>query len=118
VDADHSTAASPPVTRYQTDLTDAEWRVLAVAGAAAIVFSLIGVGGITLKWEEARRAAEADANLRVEQAEQQRLAAAKAEQELQARAAAEAMHPFSNYSANIDVRAATKKRVCETFYQQ
>jgi transposase len=29
VDADHSTAANRPVTRYQTDLTDAEWRVIA-----------------------------------------------------------------------------------------
>lgn len=75
-----------------------------VGAAAAAVLLLIGVSGYTffrhlveqpvqraeLKWEEERRAAEAQANRKVQQAEEQRLAAVKAEQERQARAAAEA----------------------------
>ena len=39
------------------------------------------------KWEEERKAAEAEAKRKADEAEQQRLAAAKAEQERQARAA-------------------------------
>jgi hypothetical protein len=82
------------------------WRVGAVVGVAAmLVLLLVGVGGYTflryidergvhqaeLKLEEERRAIEAEANRKVEQAEQQRLAAVQAvEQERQARAAAEA----------------------------
>jgi TIR domain/Tetratricopeptide repeat len=102
----------------------ARWRVRAVAGVTAMaVLLLVGVGGYTfvrhlidqgiqraeLKWEEERKApeaevnrkvvdqerqataaAEADAKRKAEEAEQQRLAAVKAEQERQATAAAEA----------------------------
>ena len=82
------------------------WRGRAAVGAAAVVvLLLIGVGGYAflrhfveqgvqraeLKWEEERRAAEAQANRKVAQAEQQPSTAPKAvEQESQARAAAEA----------------------------
>ena len=102
----------------------ARWRVRAVAGVTAMAaLLLVGVGGYTfvrhlidqgiqraeLKWEEERKApeaevnrkvvdqerqataaAEADAKRKAEEAEQQRLAAVKAEQERQATAAAEA----------------------------
>jgi tetratricopeptide (TPR) repeat protein len=75
-----------------------------VGAAAAAVLLLIGVSGYTffrhlveqrvqraeLKWEEERRAAEVEANRKVQQAEEQRLAAVKAEQERQAQAATEA----------------------------
>ena len=78
-------------------------RKAVVGAAAAAVLLLIGVSGYTffrhlveqrvqradLKWEEERRAAEADANRKVQQAEEQRLAAVKSGQERQARAAAE-----------------------------
>jgi tetratricopeptide (TPR) repeat protein len=78
------------------------WRVRMLASATAVaVLILIGIGGYTfvqhilvqrvqqaeLKGEEARRAAEAEANRKVEEAEKQGLAA---EQERQARATAEA----------------------------
>jgi hypothetical protein len=81
------------------------WRVRAAIGAAAVaVLLLIGWGGYAfiqqmlttveqtvqqaeLKWEEERKAAEAEAKRKTDEAEQQRLAAAKAEQERQARAA-------------------------------
>jgi hypothetical protein len=81
------------------------WRVRAAIGAAAVaVLLLIGWGGhafiqqmlttveqtvqqAELKWEEERKAAEAEAKRKADEAEQQRLAAAKAEQERQARAA-------------------------------
>jgi hypothetical protein len=102
------------------------WRVRAAVGVAAMaVLLLVGLGGYTfvrnfaergvqqaqLKWEEERRAIEAEANRKVEEAErerqakaaaeaeqkrkadeveQQRLAAVKAEQDRQARVAAEA----------------------------
>ena len=102
----------------------ARWRLRAVAGVTAMAaLLLVGVGGYTfvrhlidqgiqraeLKWEEERKApeaevnrkvvdqerqataaAEADAKRKAEEAEQQRLAAVKAEQERQATAAAEA----------------------------
>ena len=82
------------------------WRMWAApAVAVAIVLLLIGAGGYALlrhmveqgvhqaelKWEEERRAIELEANRKVEEAEQQRLAALNAAaQERQARAAAEA----------------------------
>jgi len=75
------------------------WRGKAVVGtAAAAVLLLIGVSGYTffrhlveqrvqraeLRWEEERRTAEAEANRKVQQAEEQRLAAVKADEERQA----------------------------------
>src|SRR5262249_59866205 len=75
------------------------WRGKAVVGtAAAAVLLLIGVSGYTffrhlveqrvqraeLRWEEERRAAEAEANRNVQQAEEQRVAAVKADEERQA----------------------------------
>src|SRR5262249_42444089 len=120
------------------------WRGKAVVGtAAAAVLLLIGVSGYTffrhlaeqrvqraeLRWEEERRAAEAESNRKVQQAgeqgleavkadgerraaeadakrkadeaEQQRLAAVKADQERQARAAAEAQANHKAYLAAI-----------------
>jgi len=88
------------------------WRGKVLVGAAAAaVLLLTGWGGYTflrhiaeqgvqraelgrqLKWEEERKAVEAEANRKLEQqeqAEQQRLTALKAEQERETRAAAEA----------------------------
>ena len=88
------------------------WRMQAIGVAAIGALFLLGLAGYKffnsgraeveessrsvqqqaeLKWEEERRAIEAEASRKVEQAEQQRLAAVQAvERERQARAAAEA----------------------------
>ena len=74
------------------------WRGKAVVGAAALAVLLLIGGGYIVEYgmqradlKEQRRAAEAEVNRRAGEAEQQRLAALKtAEQERQARAAAEA----------------------------
>jgi tetratricopeptide (TPR) repeat protein len=99
------------------------WRGKAVVGtAAAAVLLLIGLSGYTffrhlveqrvqraeLRWEEERRAAEAEADRKVQQAEEQRLAAVKAEQERQERAAAEADAKRSADEAELQRLAAVK----------
>src|SRR5258705_4080847 len=88
----------------------ARWRARVAIGAAAVaVLLLIGWGGFAFfrhtveesvqqaqlkweldKWEEWRKAAEAEAKRKADEAEQQRLVAVKAEQDRQAREAAEA----------------------------
>src|SRR6478672_3884592 len=83
----------------------ARWRARVAIGAAAVaVLLLVGWGGYAffrqtlergvqqaeLKWEEERKAADAEAKRKADEAEQQRLAAAKAEQERQASTEAEA----------------------------
>jgi tetratricopeptide (TPR) repeat protein len=81
----------------------ARWRVGAVAGVTAMAVLLLGLWAATtfvqnrdvrqaeMKWEEERRTIAAEANRKVEQTEQQRLATLNvAEQERQTRGAAEA----------------------------
>ncbi len=116
------------VERVRAALSDkavglARWRVRTLAGAAVVVvLLLIGAGGYAvvrhildqgeqaeLKWEEERRAGEAAAKRKVDEAETQRLASLKAEQERQARAAAEAEAKRKSEEAEQQRVAALKE---------
>jgi hypothetical protein len=98
------------------------WRVRAVAGVAAMAVLLLGlwvattfVGNLVergvheaeMKWEEERRTLMAEANRKVGESEQQRLAAAKAEQD-RASGAAEAEAKRKADEAEQQRRAAVK----------
>ena len=78
------------------------WRVGAVAGVTAMAVLLLGLWAATtfvqnrgvhqaeMKWEEERRTIAAEANRKVEQAEQQRLATLNAAEQERQRTAGEA----------------------------
>jgi hypothetical protein len=97
------------------------WRVLALVGlAAAALLLVIGWGGFAfferiveknvqqaeLKWDDERKAAEAEANRKLQQAEEQRLA----EQERRARAAEEEAKRKANEAEQQRLAKAEQER--------